>query len=286
MTTIAAALRGAEKHYTRFTLGPLDLTVPKGSIVGLVGENGAGKTTTIKLLTGGLRPDAGQAELLGSSPADPAARARVGVVFEDATFFMGMTPAQIGHSLAGVFGPAWQPETYAALLDRFGLDPKQKMKEFSRGMRMKLNLAAALAHAPELLVLDEPTAGLDPVMRGELLDLFWDYIQDENHSILLSSHITTDLEQAADSIAYIHKGKLLFQEDKDLLLQEYGVLRCSEADLRAVPAGAVVFTRRGPLGCESLVKGREAVRAALPSAVCDPARIDDIMRFYAGRDHE
>ena len=109
MTTIAAALRGAEKHYTRFTLGPLDLTVPKGSIVGLVGENGAGKTTTIKLLTGGLRPDAGQAELLGSSPADPAARARVGVVFEDATFFMGMTPAQIGHSLAGVFGPAWQP---------------------------------------------------------------------------------------------------------------------------------------------------------------------------------
>lgn len=286
MTTIAAALRGAEKHYTRFTLGPLDLTVPKGSIVGLVGENGAGKTTTIKLLTGGLRPDAGQAELLGASPADPAARARVGVVFEDATFFMGMTPAQIGHSLAGVFGPAWQPETYAALLDRFGLDPKQKMKEFSRGMRMKLNLAAALAHAPELLVLDEPTAGLDPVMRGELLDLFLDYIQDENHSILLSSHITTDLEQAADSIAYIHKGKLLFQEDKDLLLQEYGVLRCSEADLRAVPTGAVVFTRRGPLGCESLVKGREAVRAALPNAVCDPARIDDIMRFYAGRDHE
>ena len=136
MTTIAAALRGAEKHYTRFTLGPLDLTVPKGSIVGLVGENGAGKTTTIKLLTGGLRPDAGQAELLGASPADPAARARVGVVFEDATFFMGMTPAQIGHSLAGVFGPAWQPETYAALLNRFGLDPKQKMKEFSRGMRM------------------------------------------------------------------------------------------------------------------------------------------------------
>ena len=135
-------------------------------------------------------------------------------------------------------------------------------------------------------MLDEPTAGLDPVMRGELLDLFLDYIQDESHSILLSSHITTDLEQAADSIAYIHKGKLLFQEDKDLLLQEYGVLRCSEADLRAVPAGAVVFTRRGPLGCESLVKGREAVRAALPSAVCDPARIDDIMRFYAGRDHE
>lgn len=286
MTTATAALQGVEKHYKKFTLGPIDLVVPSGSIVGLVGENGAGKTTTLKILTGVTRPDAGRVELLGSRPEDPAARARVGVVFEDATFFMGMTPAQIGRCMAGMFQAAWQTDHYEALLERFGLDPRQKMKEFSRGMRMKLNLAAALAHAPELLVLDEPTAGLDPVMRGEILDLFLEYIQDERHSILLSSHITSDLEQVADSIAYLHKGRLLFQEDKDRLLEEYGVLHCSEADLSGLPAGVVVATRRGAFGCESLVKERQAVCAALPRAVCDPAKIDDIMRFTAGRDEK
>ena len=150
---------------------------------------------------------------------------------------MGMTPAQIGHSLAGVFGPAWQPETYAALLDRFGLDPKQKMKEFSRGMRMKLNLAAALAHAPELLVLDEPTAGLDPVMRGELLDLFLDYIQDENHSILLSSHITTDLEQAADSIAYIHKASCCSRRTRTCFCRNTACCAAAKPTCRARAGG-------------------------------------------------
>src|SRR5699024_2326509 len=148
------------------------------------GENGAGKTTTFKILTGVTGPDAGRVELLGGGPEDPAARARVGVGLGAATFLMGLTPAQIGRCMAGMFQAAWQPDHYEALLERFGLDPRQKMKEFSRGMRMKLNLAAALAHAPELLVLDEPTAGLDPVMRGEILDLFLEYIQDERHSIL------------------------------------------------------------------------------------------------------
>lgn len=151
-------------------------------------------------------------------------------------------------------------------------------------MRMKLSLATALAHAPELLVLDEPTSGLDPVVRGEILDLFLDFIQDETRSILMSSHITTDLEQVADSIAYLHKGRLLFQEDKDELLAEYGLLRCAQADLAKLPDGAAIHTERRAFGCETLVRGREAVRAALPGAVCDPAGIDDIMRFYSGRD--
>ena len=158
------------------------------------------------------------------------------------------------------------------------------MKELSRGMRMKLSLAGALAHHPALLVLDEATSGLDPVVRGELLDLFLDFIQDENHSILMSSHITADLEQAADSIAYLHHGKLLFHENKDDLMQEYGILRCGEADLQRLAENCVIHTRRTAFGCESLVKGRAAVAAALPGAVLDPAKIDDIMRFYSGRD--
>ncbi len=284
MFATAAALHDIEKRYKTFTLGPLTLTIPAGSIVGLVGENGAGKTTTLKLLTGVIRPSAGRAELLGGNPADPATRARIGVVFEDAYFYENLTAAQVGRSMAGIFGARWQPEAFAGYLTRFGLDPRQKIKEYSRGMRMKLSLATALAHAPELLVLDEPTSGLDPVVRGEILDLFLDFIQDETRSILMSSHITADLEQVADSIAYLHKGRLLFQEDKDELLAEYGLLRCAQADLAKLPDGAAIHTERRAFGCETLVRGREAVRAALPGAVCDPAGIDDIMRFYSGRD--
>ncbi len=284
MAAMAAALRGIEKHYPDFTLGPLDLDIPAGSIVGLVGENGAGKTTALKILCGVNAADAGQAELLGAAPAGPKARTELGVVFEDAYFYESMTARQVGKSLAGVFGQRWDAALYARLLGRFGLKQDQKIKEYSRGMRMKLGLASALAHHPRLLVLDEATSGLDPVVRGELLDLFLEFIQDEEHSILMSSHITADLEQVADSIAYLHKGKLLFQENKDDLLQSYGLLRCSAADLERVDPSLRVFTRRSAYGCETLVRQRSAAAAQLPGAVCDAAGIDDIMRFYSGRD--
>ncbi|WP_294541312.1 ABC transporter ATP-binding protein [uncultured Gemmiger sp.] len=280
----AAELHGVQKVYKDFKLGPLDLTVPAGTIVGLVGENGAGKTTTLKILTGVNPPDGGRAELLGGLPKDPEVRARLGVVFEEAYFYEGMNAAHIGRSMAGIFGARWDAGAFSGYLKRFGLEPDKKIKEYSRGMRMKLSLATALAHAPEMLVLDEPTAGLDPVVRGEILDLFLEFIQDEHHTILMSSHITSDLEQIADSIAYLHHGQLLFHEDKDALMQEYGLLRCSEADLHRLPDGMAVFTRRSTFGCETLVKGREAVLRLLPGTVCDPAGIDDIMRFYSGRD--
>lgn len=284
MAANAAALRGITKQYKNFTLGPIDLSVPAGSIVGLIGENGAGKTTLLKILCGVNRADSGTVELLGGSPANPAARAGIGVVFEDAFFYEGFTAAQVGRSMAGVFGAQWSDEAFAAYLRRFGLDADKKLKEYSRGMRLKLSLAAALAHDPELLVLDEATAGLDPVVRGELMDLFLEFIQDERHSIIMSSHITADLEQIADSIAYLHNGQLLFHENKDDLLQEYGVLHCGEDVLTSLPAGLVVFTRRGAYGCESLVRERRTVQELLPEAVCDAARLDDIMRFYSGRD--
>lgn len=284
MTANAAALCGTVKRYNDFTLGPLDLSIPAGSIMGLVGENGAGKTTLLKLLCGGIRPDAGRVELLGSTPADTAARARIGVVFEDAYFPDCLTAQSVGKSMAGIFGIKWNAGRYADYLRRFGLEKNKKIREYSRGMRMKLSLATALTHEPELLLLDEATSGLDPVMRGEILDLLLEFIQDETHSVLMSNHITGDLEQVADSIAYLHRGQLLFCEDKDELLQQYGLLRCTEADLARLPAGCAVHTRRGPYGCETLVKSRAAARAALPDAVCDPAGIDDIMRFYSGRD--
>ena len=279
-----AALRGITKQYKDFILGPVDMTVPAGSIVGLIGENGAGKTTLLKILCGVNRADDGTVDLLGGSPADAATRAKIGVVFEDAFFYGSFTAAQVARSLAGMYGARWNADSFSAYLRRFGLDAGKKLKEYSRGMRLKLSLAAALAHDPELLVLDEATAGLDPVVRGELLDLFLEFIQDERHSIVMSSHITADLEQIADSIAYLHNGQLLFQENKDDLLQEYGVLHCGEDVLTSLPAGLVVFTRRGAYGCESLVRERRTVQELLPEAVCDAARLDDIMRFYSGRD--
>ena len=284
MAANAAALRGITKHYKDFTLGPVDLTVPAGSIVGLVGDNGAGKTTLLKILCGVIPSDGGTAELPGGSPAAAVVRARLGVVFEDAFFYESFTAAQVGRSLAGVFGARWSAEAYDGYLRRFGLTAGKKIKEYSRGMRLKLSLAAALAHDPELLVLDEATAGLDPVVRGELLDLFLEFIQDERHSIIMSSHITADLEQIADSIAYLHRGQLLFCENKDELLQAYGVLHCGEEVLSSLPAELVVYTKRGAFGCDSLVKDRAAVREFLPDAVCDAASLDDIMRFTSGRD--
>ena len=281
-----AVLRGVEKRYPGFTLGPVDLTVPAGSIVGLVGENGAGKTTLLKLLTGINPADAGEITLLGGAPGDLASRADLGVVFEDAYFYESMTAKQIGKSLAGIFGGRWDGEAYRGLLARFGLDAAKTVKTYSRGMRMKLSLATALAHHPHLLVLDEATAGLDPVVRGEMLDLFLDFIQDESRSILISSHITSDLEQVADSIAYLHRGRLLFQEDKDALLAEYGILRCRQEQLAALPESCIIHTRRTDFGCETLVKGRAQVSRLLPGAVLDHAGVDDIMRFYSGREKQ
>ena len=281
---LLAALCGVTKVYPRFTLGPIDLAVPAGTIVGLVGENGAGKTTALKILCGAVPATAGTASLLGGTPADAKARADLGVVFEDAYFYLTMTPAQIGKTLAGVYGGRWDGGCFAELLRRFELDPKQPMKEFSRGMRMKMSLASALAHRPRLLVLDEATAGLDPVVRGELLDLFMEFIQDEDHAILMSSHITADLEQVADSIAYLHKGRMLFQEDKDALHEQYGILRCPPAALAALDPAIIVHTRCSDYSAETLVSDRAAAARALPEAVCDKASIDDIMRFYSGRD--
>lgn len=284
MAREAVILHGVQKQYRDFKLGPLDLAVPAGTIVGLVGENGAGKTTTLRLLCGVSRPDAGQVTLLGGQPTDAARRRRIGVVFEDAYFFASLTARQIGKSMAGIFGDQWDAARFDGMLDRFGLDPKKKVQSYSRGMRMKLSLATALAHDPELLVLDEATAGLDPVVRGEMLDLFLEYIQDERHSILMSSHITSDLEKVADSIAYLHKGRLLFQMDRDELLEKYGILRCSPEQLEALDSRIKVATRKTGFTCETLVSDAAAARRALPDAVIDRASIEDIMQFYTGRD--
>ena len=279
-------VRGLCKHYDKFTLDRVDLTVPEGEIVGLIGENGAGKTTTIKAILGLIRPDGGTISLMGHAPAEKEALREVGVVFEDSYFYGGLTPRQVDWILSGI-RKDWDSDYFWRMCRDFGLDGRQKIKDFSRGMRMKLSLATAMASHPRLLVMDEATSGLDPVVRGEILDIFLTFIQDEGCGILLSSHITTDLERVADQIAYIHRGRLLFQRYKDRLMEEMAIVRAPAQVLDRLPRELVLVRRAGGLGgSAALVQDAAAVRRMLPDVVVDQLSIDEMMQFYSGRDGE
>lgn len=279
----AICIRGLCKHYEDFSLENLDLTVPTGTIVGFVGENGAGKTTTLKAIFGAIRTDGGSIEVLGCTDPDRLDKSQIGVVMEDSFFYETLTPRQV-NSIMKSLQPGWDSAEFARLLHDYQLPEKKLIKDMSKGMRMKFRLATALAHKPKLLILDEATSGLDPVVRGEVLDYLRDYIQDENHSVLMSSHITSDLEKVADSIAYLHKGRLLFQMERDELLEKYGVLRCSPEQLEVLDNRLKVATRETGFTCETLVNDAAAARWALPDAVIDRASIEDIMQFYTGMD--
>ena len=278
MAANTAALRGITKQYKDFTLGPVDMTVPAGSIVGLIGENGAGKTTLLKILCGVSRADDGTVDLLGGSPADAATRAKIGVVFEDAFFYGSFNAAQVARSLAGMYGARWNADSFSAYLRRFGLDAGKKLKEYSRGMRLKLSLAAALAHDPELLVLDEATAGLDPIVRDEILDLFSEFTRDETHSVLISSHILSDLEKICDYVAFLHQGQLLFCEEQDALLERYGILNDTTEQAEALRPEAIAAKTATPYGGVRALVRRDLAPAGFQ---LEKPTIEDIILFLA-----
>ena len=279
--TNSIEISGLVKHYDGFTLGPVDLRLPGGAILGLIGENGAGKTTLIKTMLGVARSDAGSIRLIGEEAA--LAKDEVGVVLDDCFFYEGLRLKDVSTVLRGVYSK-WDEDLFAAYLDRFGLSGKKTIKALSRGMRMKLSLAAALAHRPRLLVLDEATAGLDPVVRDEILDEFLAFVCDEEHAVLISSHITSDLEKVADYIAYLHQGKLLLFEEKDSLLERYGRLVCGAADLERVDGALLAGVRRGQFSCEALVRDRESFSRSYPRLQVERVSLDDIMVFMNRRD--
>ena len=255
----ALELKELQKSYGGFTLGPLDLTIPSGAILGLIGENGAGKTTTIKLVLDMIARDGGTVTLFGKDAraSYPLGREDIGVVLDEVGFSACLNTAEIGKILRGVYRN-WDDAAYRGYLERFELPEKKKFKEFSLGMKKKLAIAAALSHHAKLLVLDEPTSGLDPVVRDEVVDIFSEFTRDESHAVLISSHIVSDLEKLCDYIAFLHKGRLLLCEEKDRLYEEYGVVRCSPEDFAALEPSAVLGRRETPYGVEALLRREDA----------------------------
>ena len=238
----AIELSHVTKHFPGFTLQDLSLTVPSGTICGLVGENGAGKSTTIRLLMGALRPDSGTCTVLGADSAAPeflSLKEDIGVVLDEAYFPESLNALQVGGVMAKTYR-RWDGKQYQNYLTRFGLPEKKPFKDFSRGMKMKLAIAVALSHSPRLLVLDEATAGLDPIVRDEVLEIFNEFTREEDHSILISSHILSDLEKLCDYIAFLHQGRLLFCDEKDRLLEEYGIFVGTADQVNSLQDGAVV----------------------------------------------
>lgn len=248
--------------------------------MGLIGENGAGKSTTIKCLLGLTRGDSGRVALLGQENGgrDRAVMEDVGVVLDEAMFHDSLTAVQAGNILRRLYR-RWDPALYQRYLSQFELPERKEIKTFSRGMKMKLAIAAALSHHPKLLILDEATSGLDPVVRDEILDEFLNFIQDEEHAVLISSHITSDLEKAADYVTYLHQGRVVLQGAKDELLDSYGRLVCARSDLERVDRALLAGVRTNQFGCEALVKDRAVFRHAYPDLAVDPVSLEDIMLF-------
>ncbi len=272
----ALEITGLCKQYKGFALKDVSFTLPSGCVMGFIGENGAGKTTTIKAILNLIHRDAGSICLLGQDNIadERAVKERIGVVLEDGCFLNTMNARQVD-VLMGKAYRNWHSEQFFDFLKRFGIDTGKKIKDYSKGMRMKINIAAAMSHDAELLLMDEPTSGLDPVVRDEVLDLFYDFMQDEGHSILLSSHITSDLDKIADYITFIHQGRIVLSEPRDVLLDTYGVLHCTAEQLAALDPSAVRGKRVGAFGCDALVR-RDGVPANWP---VDPVNIEQMMLF-------
>lgn len=272
----ALEIKNLNKSFKDFKLDNLSLTLPSGCIMGLIGENGAGKSTTIKLILGILKKDSGSITILGRDNEDniQLTKEDVGVVMDEAGIPECMTAAQVGKVMSSIF-KNWDNAEYDRLLRQFDLPFDKPFKDFSRGMKMKLSIAIAMSHHAKLLLLDEPTSGLDPVVRDEVVELFFEFTRDEEHSILISSHIVSDLEKLCDYIAFLHKGKLLLCEEKDMLLSEYGIIHCTEAQLAAISADAIKHRKESPYGVEAIVS-----RDSVPEGISiSPISIEELFVY-------
>ena len=270
----ALNIQNLTKTYPGFTLDNVSLTIPGGCVLGLIGENGAGKSTLIKSVLGMIRPDGGTVTILGNDKRTPLVMEDVGVVLDEVGIPSCLTTAQVGRVMAASFRN-WDQAQYERYLKALALPEKKAFKDFSKGMKMKLGIAVALSHHARLLILDEATSGLDPVVRDEVLELLRHFVAQEDHAILMSSHIVSDLEKLCNYIAFVHKGKLLLVEEKDRLLEEYGLFLGSREDVDALPETAVRARRTSLYGAEALV-----LREAMPQGSrVTPISIEELFVF-------
>lgn len=269
-------IKGLTKRYDGFTLDSIDLAIPKGCIMGFIGENGAGKTTTIKLILNLIHRDQGLIKVFGldNQKHELQIKQDLGVVFDESNFPDSILVPHVDAVMKRIYRN-WDSNTFYNYIDKFSLPTKKEYKSFSRGMKMKLSLAVALSHNPRLLLLDEATSGLDPVIRDEILDVFLEFIQDEEKSIFVSSHIISDIEKIADYIVFIHQGRIVFAESKEDLARNYGILKCTIADFETLEQQYIKGYRKNQFGVEALVLKEHFKKGYL----VDPASLEQIMLF-------
>ena len=277
----AIEIRNVTKDYGDFKLDSITFDVPEGSVCGFIGQNGAGKTTTIKLLLDVRAKDAGEIFVFGRdmSKESAAVREDIGVVFDEMGFNEYLTAKDINIIMRNIY-KNWDEKVFFDYLKRFALPSKKKCGDFSRGMRMKLQIAVALSHNAKLLVMDEPTSGLDPIVRHEILEIFREFVLEEDHTILLSTHITSDLEQIADEIVFINAGKIMLKGNKDELIDKHGILRCKKEDRSKISDSLIVSEEDNSFGIQILVNDRTACEKLYPKCVIEPATIEQIMLGY------
>lgn len=267
-----------KKYDNKFELGPINIDIPSGCIIGLIGENGAGKTTLIKSLLSIIKPNKGTINIFekDTNKYEASIKEDIGVVLDD-MFFPEILNAKDLNIIMKDLYKNWNPDLYNKYLEDFKLPNDKKIKEMSKGMRKKLEIAVALSHKPKLLILDEPTSGLDPVVRSEVLDIFLKFIEDEEHTILLSTHITSDLEHIADEIIFIDKGKLLLQENRDELLDNYGILKCNIEDFSKIDKHDIIRYKKQKYNYEILISNKNKLSKKYKDYVIDKIALEDLM---------
>lgn len=277
----AIEIKGVTKCYDGFTLDNISFDVPKGCIMGFIGQNGAGKTTTIHSLLHITNINEGGIKLLGLDHVkdETEIKKRIAVVFDEMPFHDIFNAKDMARIFEGLY-PEWDNMVYSQYLERFQLPIKKKIGQFSKGMKMKLQIACALSHNAELLVMDEATTGLDPVVRDDILHIFMEYLQNGERSILMSSHITSDLEKIADMVTFIDRGHILLTGYKDELIEKHGILKCDKDKLSEIDPVDIVSVRTNNFGAEVMVADRESAGYKYKGAVIDPASLDDIMLYY------
>ena len=273
-------LKNVNKKYEKsnFAIKDISFSIPEGSIVGFIGENGAGKSTTMNCILNVIRRDSGTIEIFGREMTDEDIdiRVNIGVVYDSNNFPEYLTAKQLADILGRIYSK-WDDFCFEQFLRRFGLPESQKIKSYSRGMSMKLAIAVALSHDSKLLILDEATSGLDPIMRDEILDVLLEFVKQENHSILLSSHITSDLEKIADYIVFIHNGEIILNKTKDELIYEYGVIRCSENDFHNILSEDILSSMKKDYQIDVLIKNRKLIEKKYKNLIVDSVSLDEIM---------